>query len=699
MKDIFKEIDRVDPAELERHGIIQPARTRANGYSTYICPFCGNGSGKSGDGLTVKKYGWGFNYCCHGRCGGKSYTATKLIAEHLNVSNDSFEVVKWVKGHLNLSDDSDFSFSKKKTEGTADAMNEPKQNFKSDIEQWNKNLKGFVDRQGGKWRGLTFETLNYFGCGYCNDWRHPTTPQAPPTQRVIIPTNDFEYLARRIDDKKEFAKQQAGGVKTPFNLDRINAKEPIFIVEGEIDAMSIWQATHGDFQAVATRGASNIKNFVNAVNAVNAKFFSSTEKPKFMILFDKDSESETGQKDADVLKKKLNDAGYLATIKFFDSVDFDSNDCLVQQGENALVENLMKFMSDSAVEFENIALTEIKNQPATADNTPQQQKFSLGVPLVDFAKNKFKEIQEQTKKYSARRTGFSNIDENQIFLPGLYVVGGIPSSGKTAFVWQMSEQLAENGELVFYFSYEVPEYQLLSRTLSRKTFQADKVSRLSSADIQTGGTSRNLEKCFAELEEKQFNLNVVDVDSGIREMTAEKLVKELTPICERAEQPPVVVIDYLQIMPPSINTKDNIKSGIDDTLKRLKDFQQATNTTFIIISSFNRLNYSQEVDFESFKESGGIEYTADVIFGLQYDMYDVGEQILKSSFKKRQIIDQKKRATPRQMHLKCLKNRHGQLYDCYFNYYSKYDTFESISENLAHLTSTSFTGGNNEYDD
>ena len=693
MKDIFKEIDRVDPAELERHGIIQPARTRANGYSTYICPFCGNGSGKSGDGLTVKGYCWGFNYCCHGRCGGENYTATKLIAEHLNVSNDSFEVVKWAKEHLNLSDDSDFSFSKKKTEGTGDAMNEQEQqNFKIELEQWNKNLKEFVDVQGGKWRGLTFETLNYFGCGYCHEWKHPTKPQAPPTQRVIIPTNDFEYLARRIDDKKEYAKQQAGGVKTPFNLDRINAETPIFIVEGEIDCMSIWQATHGDFQAVAIRAASNIKNFMNAVNA---KFFSSTEKPKFIILFDKDSESETGQKDADTLKKKLNDAGYLATIKFFDKFDFDSNDCLIQLGKKKFIDIFMKFFNDSAVEFE-----EIENQPATTtDNTPQQPKFDLGVSLADFARNKFKKIQEQIKKYSARRTGFSNIDENQIFLPGLYVVGGIPSSGKTAFVWQMSEQLAENGELVFYFSYEVPEYQLLSRTLSRNTFQADEVSRLSSADIQTGGTSRNLEKYFAELVEKQFDLNVIDIDSGIREMTAEKLVKELTPICERAEQPPVVVIDYLQIMPPSINAKDNIKSGIDDTLKRLKDFQQATNTTFIIISSFNRLNYSQEVDFESFKESGGIEYTADVIFGLQYDMYDVDEKILKISFKKKKIIDRKKRATPRQMHLKCLKNRHGQLYDCYFNYYSKYDTFEPISKNLAHLTSTSFTDGNNEYDD
>ena len=37
----------------------------------------------------------------------------------------------------------------------------------------------------------------------------------------------------------------------------------------------------------------------------------------------------------------------------------------------------------------------------------------------------------------------------------------------------------------------------------------------------------------------------------------------------------------------------------------------------IIISSFNRVNYYRQVSFESFKESGNIEYTADVVWALQ----------------------------------------------------------------------------------
>ena len=36
-----------------------------------------------------------------------------------------------------------------------------------------------------------------------------------------------------------------------------------------------------------------------------------------------------------------------------------------------------------------------------------------------------------------------------------------------------------------------------------------------------------------------------------------------------------------------------------------------------VISSLNRSNYTARIDYEAFKESGNIEYTGEVIFGLQ----------------------------------------------------------------------------------
>ena len=91
------------------------------------------------------------------------------------------------------------------------------------------------------------------------------------------------------------------------------------------------------------------------------------------------------------------------------------------------------------------------------------------------------------------------------------------------------------------------------------------------------------------------------------------------------------------------------------------------------------MNYAQSVSFESFKESGNIEYTADVVWALQLNMMnDLKSYNNIADTRKR--IDDAKRQQPRQIHLKCLKNRQGTNYDCYFRYYSAHDCFESCDK-------------------
>ena len=149
-------------------------------------------------------------------------------------------------------------------------------------------------------------------------------------------------------------------------------------------------------------------------------------------------------------------------------------------------------------------------------------------------------------------------------------------------------------------------------------------------------------------------------------------------LCVGKSKAPVVCLDYLQIVPTN---RESTKLGIDDAVRKLKKFQRDTNTTFIVISSFNRTNYSQSAAFESFKESGNIEYTADVVWGLQLN-------VMNKTFN-RDEIDKAKKQQPRQIQLKCLKNRQGTNYDCFFNYFSAHDYFEpcndfDITEHLPH---------------
>ena len=97
----------------------------------------------------------------------------------------------------------------------------------------------------------------------------------------------------------------------------------------------------------------------------------------------------------------------------------------------------------------------------------------------------------------------------------------------------------------------------------------------------------------------------------------------------------------------------------------------------MVISSVNRANYQQPIDFESLKESGGIEYSCDVVYGLQLrclndDLFSQEKKVKE----KRDRIRDAKAANPREIELVCLKNRYGiSSFSCNFDYYPANDLF------------------------
>lgn len=288
-----------------------------------------------------------------------------------------------------------------------------------------------------------------------------------------------------------------------------------------------------------------------------------------------------------------------------------------------------------------------------------------------FFKEKFGSKVKEMKEYSSRKTGFENIDAEQIFTPGLYVLGGLPALGKTTFAWQMLEQLARQGEKCVYCSYEMSEFELYTKSLARELFHRDKNTGLTSAGIRRGDETRTLAEILTEFEEIGIDLTVVEM----QEQDIDELIFELRKFC--VEKAPVIVLDYLQIVP--VRKKEaSAKQGIDEIVRKLKNFQRETGATFIVISSFNRQNYGQQVAFESFKESGNIEYSADVVWGLQ--LYATRELKEGATNQNREIISKAKESNPRQVELKCLKNRQGKNYSCYFKYYAAVDTFETCKE-------------------
>ena len=310
----------------------------------------------------------------------------------------------------------------------------------------------------------------------------------------------------------------------------------------------------------------------------------------------------------------------------------------------------------------------IADAQQTFDRISHDELPSKRTNFADFFANDFNAEIDAIKNYAKRLTGFENLDAAQFFSPGLYVIGATPAAGKTTFCWQLLEQLARRGEMCIYCSYEMSRLELFSKSLAREVFRRAPQTTLTAAGIRRGDWSAELDHVRADFSASQINLSVLE----LQDETVDDLLAMLKPLCSDKSKAPVVCLDYLQIVPTSC---ESTKLGIDDSVRKLKKFQRDTNTTFIVISSFNRTNYAQSVSFESFKESGNIEYTADVVWALQLNMMNTLKSYNNIADTRKRIDDAKKRQ-PRQIHLKCLKNRQGTNYDCYFRYYSAHDTFE-----------------------
>ncbi len=643
MMTIFEAINQLTPQDLENAGML----TRAQ-KSGWVCPKCGNGSGKDGDGLNLIPNTNKLK--CH-VCG-SAFSMFDAMAAYGNYDTETkagrSATIAMAKKYFNLPTDFP-TFTEKKQNATAQDVKVPQEkatDYSGSYEKWRKNLEGFIDSQGGSYRGLPLELLQKHGAGY-----NPANGGW-----LILPYDDFHYFQRAVNQNIEEPKRHRGR-KGIYNVDKIRLDTPNFIVEGEIDCLSVELA---GFTVIATGGSSSHNILIAELNKI---YDSATRKPTFIVMFD-NNDKGAGQTNAEQLVKELTAAGYPAINAILDAENQrDSNEYL-QTDKRNFVERLDKILKDTEFELQQIA--------AKFDT---EQK---GLPLRNFFKFWFIQELDKAAKYSERKTGFKNLDSAQMFLPGFYVIGALSALGKTTFVWQLMSQLAARGECCIFFSYEMTQLEMFAKSLCREVYkkesqnyqrQVDKP--LTSADIRRGNITDHIiqvDRAVNDFENSDDELRLINFSNE----TIDELLGKLKTICASTSKPVTVAIDYLQIIPHS---KDNAKAGIDDIVRKLKVFQRESGITIFVISSLNRMSYEEEISFSSFKESGGIEFSADVIWGLQLYFAEKGE-----NRKDKKLTEQKKKAIPRLIELKCLKNRNGANYSCYFKYLPMVDTFIACEE-------------------
>ena len=516
-----------------------------------------------------------------------------------------------------------------------------------------------------KKRGLSKATVDAYNLGYWEEKR-----------RFVIPTGEFSYNARATweADKKERYLKPKGHFEL-FNLNAIPlAEQPVFVVEGEFDALSIIEA--GGI-AVALGSSSNLR-FIE---------FLKSNMPKYPLILalDNDEAGRAGE-------AKLSEELTKIQVEFVDAditLGFkDANEALVGDRET-FIQTVLNARNNVLV------LLEEKRQKEAEAYYQTAAVNGLSDFIADIEKRHNKDCVS---------TGFENLDEilDGGFYPGLYIIGAISSLGKTTFALQVADNAAKKGQDVLVFSLEMGKQELIAKSISRLSFQKCKNW---GCDLDFATTTRNLMngKSLNSKERIDFLNECIKGYSdyagrifyhiGIGNIGVEKIKAVIARHIRITGRKPLVIIDYLQIIAP-FDIRATDKQNTDKAVVELKRASRDYDVPIFAISSFNRENYTSPVNIASFKESGAIEYTSDVLMALQFKGMDYlkkedGKYEDEKSRTARIIQlrnEQEKNAEipgkAQELQLKILKNRNGRKGGVDLEFHPMFNCFEVPKEKV-----------------
>lgn len=449
-------------------------------------------------------------------------------------------------------------------------------------------------------RGISQEVIDRFKLGY-----------DPSTKQVIMPVKGEFYIRRSTDpmaQNKDRYRLPAGIKKELFNAEALSQKKPVFITEGIIDALSIITAGH---EALALPAATD----TNLLKDEIQKRIEAQSLPELILCLDND---EAGQKAAHELSE------YLKKNKLPHSAAIIPKEYKDANG----------YLKASKTTFNDFLSNAIEGE----DNT----SLSFHVLSIQNANNLDFYIP----------TGFDKLDSSldRGLYEGLIVLGAIPSLGKTTFALQMALQMAEAGNHVYFYSLEQSARELTIKLLSNKMSKpiAD-IRRIAWSFCKDQNISEQDQNNFVEASDSLHKLNNFRIIERCR--SAEAIAKDVQRRYYRTGEQAMIIIDYLQILEtPGARLTD--KQAVDQNITALKRLSAEFHVPVMAISNLNRENYDKDITMKAFKESGGIEYSTDVLLGMQFTAMQENKDNID--------LDQLKAANPRKVQIKILKNRNGQ---------------------------------------
>lgn len=439
-------------------------------------------------------------------------------------------------------------------------------------------------------RGLSDETVRRFGLVVENGYA---------VLPVFAEGVCRSVCRRAIDPTVEPRYQNSRGAMQLWNSAAMEraAGEALFVTEGIFDALSLEEL---GFPAVALCGAANTGRLLQALDTREAK-------PERVILAG-DSDA-AGQGMNGKLWEQLTARGIACEALALPGDCKDVNEALIKDREE------LKAICEFA--------------PLGVEISVKHEK-SIEDEFLDY-------LNKRSQK-AVFATGISGLDRalDGGLHAGLTVLGAVSSMGKTSLMLQMADTLAAAGRNVLFITIEMSRMELIAKSAVRGTKERarplldgklpeEKVRGLISAYRQkTGG-----------------RVALWEPDAPL---TPAFLEEKVSAFCAQHESP-VLFLDYLQLVAPA-RAGMTEKQTADGAVGMLKQLARRYDMPVIAASSLNREAYrpgSAEPGMSAFKESGSVEYSADLLLVLKY----------------RTDADRENKTAPRHLALTILKNRFG----------------------------------------
>jgi len=165
---------------------------------------------------------------------------------------------------------------------------------------------------------------------------------------------------------------------------------------------------------------------------------------------------------------------------------------------------------------------------------------NLKMPVFPDARNVTVFTEEYAKRQkglvSGIKTGFADLDNKLVggLTTGLYLITGGVSSGKSMFLRQMADQIAENGTPVVYVSWEMTAYKLWCRSMAR-------ILKVPPRDVLAGKIEAErinaAAQQYAEIAKQMWTIE------GTFDVTLQEIEETINRIIQSIGSVPVIFID------------------------------------------------------------------------------------------------------------------------------------------------------------